>query len=94
MARITKNDVRRVWDLYITEAKASGFDTTDWTLRMGSPSYGVPFEGHIGEGRAVPGAIGEGFSSGYLGVTAGDAYNALRFITETMRTVRLLHNPE
>lgn len=94
MARTTKVDVRRVWAIYVDEAKGAGFDVEGWTLTLGSPSSGVNYEARTADGKPVPGAVGEGFSRAFLGFTATDAYNALRHMAGTLEAVRLLHNPE
>lgn len=91
MAQVTVSNVRMAWANYCNMAEAAGFVTDAWHLQEGSSTMGVHYSGRTGDGGAVPGAIGMGFNSAYLGTTRREAYEALLHITAAMQAVVELH---
>jgi hypothetical protein len=89
--RVSIKDVRTAWKNYCDVAQAAGFDTTGWHLQEGSAVQGVHYSGRTGTGSAVPGAIGYGMNSAYLGTTQGETYDALRHLTAALQAVVDLH---
>lgn len=92
MAQVTVSNVRMAWVNYCNMAEAAGFVTDAWHMQEGSSTRGVQYSGRTGDGSAVPGAIGMGFNSAYLGSTRRETYDALLHITATMQAVVELHN--
>lgn len=89
--RVSIKDVRVAWVAYCDAAKSVGFDTTGWNLQEGSAVQGVHYSGRTGDGSAVPGAIGYGLNSAYLGTTQGETYDTLRHMTAVLHAVKNLH---
>jgi hypothetical protein len=94
MSQITIKDVRAAWQIYCDVAKLVGFDPTGWQLQEGSSTTGVHFSGRTSTGNAVPGAIGYGFNSAYLGTTRRETYDALRVAASALRAVLDLRGPK
>lgn len=78
--RITMKDVRFSFDRLCTVAQRCGLDTEGWIVEEGSATYGRAYRLYRqGEhGATFPTALG--LSSGYLGMTAAAAKNAIDFI--------------
>ena len=85
MNRITKTNVRGIFESYCRAAGNIGYDTTGWTLKITTgPLLINATKGPTGPDSMEP---LPGFSSPSLGVRYADAYNALMTATRTLQAL-------